>query len=33
MVVVPNDDNRKFTALYSVRRLSAPSLTGDHQAD
>nr|WP_321483126.1 DEAD/DEAH box helicase family protein [uncultured Cohaesibacter sp.] len=29
MAFVPNDDNRKFTELYNVQRLTSPSMAGD----
>ena len=28
---IPNDDNRKFTELYNVQRLTSPSIAGDVQ--
>ncbi len=31
MAYVPNDDNRKFTELYNVQRLTSPSMAGDTQ--
>ena len=31
MAFVPNDDNRKFTELYNVQRLTSPSIAGDSQ--
>ena len=31
MAFIPNDDNRKFTELYNVQRLTSPSITGDSQ--
>ena len=31
MAFVPNDDNRKFTELYNVQRLTSPSMAGDTQ--
>ena len=31
MAFIPNDDNRKFTELYNVQRLTSPSIAGDVQ--
>ncbi|TDE36322.1 DEAD/DEAH box helicase family protein [Antarcticimicrobium sediminis] len=31
MAFLPNDDNRKFTELYNVQRLTSPSITNDSQ--
>ena len=31
MAFIPNDDNRKFTELYNVQRLTSPSIAGDTQ--
>ncbi|MCY4054930.1 MAG: DEAD/DEAH box helicase family protein [Cyanobacteria bacterium MAG CAR4_bin_6] len=31
MVFIPNDDNRKFTELYNVRRLTSPAIAHDSQ--
>ena len=31
MAYMPNDDNRKFTELYNVQRLTSPSIAGDSQ--
>lgn len=31
MAFIPNDDNRKFTELYNVQRLTTPSIAGDSQ--
>ena len=31
MAFIPNDDNRKFSELYNVQRLSSPSIAGDSQ--
>ena len=31
MAFLPNDDNRKFTELYNVQRLTSPSVAGDVQ--
>lgn len=31
MAYLPNDDNRKFTELYNVQRLTSPSMAGDTQ--
>ena len=31
MAFIPNDDNRKFTKLYNVQRLTSPSIAGDSQ--
>lgn len=31
MSFLPNDDNRKFTELYNVQRLTNPSIAGDSQ--
>ena len=31
MAYLPNDDNRKFTELYNVQRLTSPSIAGDVQ--
>ncbi len=31
MAFIPNDDNRKFTELYNVQRLTSPHLSGDSQ--
>ncbi len=31
MAFTPNDDNRKFTELYNVQRLTAPAIAGDVQ--
>ena len=31
MAFVPNDDNRKFTELYTVQRLASPSIASDSQ--
>ena len=31
MSFIPNDDNRKFTELYNVQRLTSPSIAGDVQ--
>ena len=31
MAFIPNDDNRKFTELYNVQRLTSPSIVGDSQ--
>ena len=31
MAFIPNDDNRKFTELYNVQRLTSPSIAGDSQ--
>ena len=31
MAFVPNDDNRKFTELYNVQRLTSPAIAGDTQ--
>ena len=31
MAFIPNDDNRKFTELYNVQRLTSPHITGDSQ--
>ncbi|MDE4063791.1 DEAD/DEAH box helicase family protein [Phaeobacter gallaeciensis] len=31
MAFVPNDDNRKFTELYNVQRLTSPSMANDTQ--
>ena len=31
MAFIPNDDNRKFTELYNVQRLSSPHVAGDSQ--
>ncbi|MCY3818521.1 MAG: DEAD/DEAH box helicase family protein [Gammaproteobacteria bacterium] len=31
MAFLPNDDNRKFTELYNVQRLTSPSIAGDVQ--
>ena len=31
MAFLPNDDNRKFTELYNVQRLTSPSMAGDVQ--
>ena len=31
MAFIPNDDNRKFTELYNVQRLTSPSVAGDSQ--
>ena len=31
MAYIPNDDNRKFTELYNVQRLTSPSIAGDVQ--
>ncbi|OIQ38097.1 MAG: restriction endonuclease subunit R [Roseobacter sp. MedPE-SWde] len=31
MAFVPNEDNRKFTELYNVQRLTSPSMAGDTQ--
>lgn len=31
MSFLPNDDNRKFTELYNVQRLTSPSIAGDSQ--
>ena len=31
MAFIPNDDNRKFTELYNVLRLTSPHITGDSQ--
>ena len=29
MAFIPNDENRKFTELYNVQRLTSPSIAGD----
>ena len=31
MAYIPNDDNRKFTELYNVQRLTTPSIANDSQ--
>ena len=31
MAFIPNDDNRKFTELYNVQRLTSPFIAGDSQ--
>ncbi len=31
MAFIPNDDNRKFTELYNVQRLTSPAIAGDTQ--
>jgi len=31
MAFIPNDDNRKFTELYNVQRLTSPSIAHDNQ--
>ena len=31
MAYLPNDDNRKFTELYNVQRLTSPAIAGDVQ--
>ncbi|MYF11595.1 MAG: DEAD/DEAH box helicase [Gammaproteobacteria bacterium] len=31
MAFIPDDDNRKFTELYNVQRLTSPSIAGDVQ--
>ena len=31
MAFIPNDDNRKFTELYNVQRLTSPAIAGDGQ--
>ncbi len=31
MAYIPNDDNRKFTELYNVQRLTSPAIAGDSQ--
>ena len=31
MAFIPNDDNRKFTELYNVQRLTSPSIASDSQ--
>ena len=31
MAFIPNDDNRKFTELYNVQRLTSRSIAGDSQ--
>ncbi len=31
MAFIPDDDNRKFTELYNVQRLSSPRIAGDSQ--
>ena len=31
MAFIPSDDNRKFTELYNVQRLTSPSIAGDSQ--
>lgn len=31
MAFIPNDDNRKFTELYNVQRLTTPSIANDNQ--
>ena len=31
MAFIPNDDNRKFTELYNVQRLTSPAIAGDVQ--
>ena len=31
MAFIPNDDNRKFTELYNVQRLTSPSIANDSQ--
>jgi type I restriction enzyme R subunit len=31
MAFLPNDDNRKFTELYNVQRLTSPTIAGDSQ--
>lgn len=31
MAFIPNDDNRKFTELYNVERLTSPSIAHDNQ--
>ena len=31
MAFLPNDDNRKFTELYNVQRLTSPNIAGDSQ--
>ena len=31
LAYLPNDDNRKFTELYNVQRLTSPSIAGDVQ--
>ena len=31
MAFIPNDDNRKFTELYNVQRLTSPFIAGDTQ--
>ena len=31
MTFIPNDDNRKFTELYNVQRLTSPSMANDSQ--
>ena len=31
MAYIPNDDNRKFTELYNVQRLTSPHIAGDSQ--
>jgi len=31
MAFIPNDDNRKFTELYNVQRLTTPSIANDSQ--
>ena len=31
MAFIPNDDNRKFTELYNVQRLTSPYIAGDSQ--
>ncbi|MYF36789.1 MAG: DEAD/DEAH box helicase [Synechococcus sp. SB0678_bin_12] len=31
MAFIPNDDNRKFTELYNVRRLTSPAIAHDSQ--
>jgi len=31
MAFIPSDDNRKFTELYNVQRLTSPSIAGDVQ--
>ena len=31
MAFIPNDDNRKFTELYNVQRLTSPHIAGDSQ--
>ena len=31
MAFIPNDDNRKFTELYNVQRLTSPSVAGDSE--